>query len=101
MAEWKPPHVLTDAELAAYGLPTGRRRTRKGLSWQEKRTIVFRRDNYRCVYCGSTEGPFHCDHVVAHTQRGSDELDNLATACRNCNLRKHNKTVSAFKEAGR
>jgi len=31
---------------------------------------------------------FEVDHVVPHTSGGSDDIPNLALACRSCNLRK-------------
>ena len=49
---------------------------------------VFERDNYRCVYCGSTDGPFHIDHVNPWSRGGTDDVINLATACPPCNLSK-------------
>lgn len=96
MAQLKKPGVLTNDELVAYGLKPSSKRTRVGLSWQEKRTIVFNRDGHRCVYCGSSDKPLHCDHVVPHSQGGSNDLSNLATACKACNLRKHNRSLAAF-----
>jgi hypothetical protein len=51
---------------------------------------VFKRDEFRCVYCGSTpnDGPLHVDHVVAVANGGGDDLPNLVTACAACNLGK-------------
>ena len=42
-----------------------------------------------CVYCGSESGPFHLDHVVPKSRGGSDQPENLVTACARCNLSKH------------
>jgi hypothetical protein len=62
---------------------------RKPLS-KRTRFEVFKRDQFRCVYCGATpnDGPLHVDHVVAVANGGSDELANLVTACAACNLGK-------------
>lgn len=57
----------------------------------ELRRAVFARDNYTCRYCGSKEGPFHCDHVYPEVKGGETSLNNLVTACRNCNQEKHAK----------
>jgi hypothetical protein len=65
-------------------------------SWDETRRIIFRRDGYKCTYCGTTNGPFHCDHIIPATQGGSDEHDNLATACWKCNQIKNNRTPSEW-----
>lgn len=45
-----------------------------------------------CLYCGSTED-VTLDHVVALAAGGWDCLDNLAPACRRCNLSKNDRPV--------
>lgn len=51
---------------------------------------VFKRDGFRCVYCGAdpSTGPLHVDHVEAVANGGTNEPDNLVTACEPCNLGK-------------
>ncbi len=51
------------------------------------RDAVMERDNYTCVYCGSTNNP-ELDHNEAHANNGSNEIDNLQVLCRSCNRRK-------------
>jgi hypothetical protein len=64
--------------------------------WYWLRQSVFERDNFTCRYCGRQQRelsePLHCDHIVPRSKGGSDNLTNLATACRNCNLSKHART---------
>lgn len=62
---------------------------RKGLS-KRTRFEVFKRDGFRCVYCGRTpvDGPLHVDHVVAVANGGTSDPANLVTACGTCNLGK-------------
>lgn len=62
---------------------------RKQIS-KRTRFEVFKRDEFRCVYCGSTpnEGVLHVDHVVAVANGGTDDPENLVTACEACNLGK-------------
>lgn len=62
---------------------------RKPLS-KRTRFEIFKRDSFRCVYCGATpvQGPLHVDHVIAVANGGTDKPDNLITACANCNLGK-------------
>lgn len=55
------------------------------------RAAVLNRDNHRCRYCGSTEGPFHMDHVYPESKGGETSARNLVTACRRCNVSKHDK----------
>jgi hypothetical protein len=59
--------------------------------WQILRTLVLARDGYTCVYCGSTAN-LHADHKISVVRGGSNALENLATACRPCNLSKGPKT---------
>lgn len=51
---------------------------------------VFKRDGFRCVYCGGTplQRPLHVDHVVPLAEGGGNEPSNLVTACADCNLGK-------------
>jgi 5-methylcytosine-specific restriction endonuclease McrA len=54
---------------------------------------VFRRDNYKCQYCG--QHPHHptVDHIIPRHMSGSHTWENLVTACPNCNHRKGGRTV--------
>lgn len=55
---------------------------------------LFRRDNYRCMYCG---GRFHKelltrDHVIPQSRGGRNIWTNVVSACRSCNQRKAART---------
>lgn len=65
--------------------------------WAELRAAVFERDAYQCVYCGTKEGPFECDHVHPLTLGGVSQMWNLATACKPCNRSKGGKTLNDWK----
>jgi phage FluMu protein Com len=57
---------------------------------------VFRRDGFRCRYCGRSveEGAIlHADHVIPESKGGPTTLANLVTACQECNIGKSNKTL--------
>ena len=60
--------------------------------WTILRFATFVKDSFTCRYCGKT--PFedkiklHCDHILPKSKGGQDELDNLITACVDCNLGK-------------
>jgi len=51
---------------------------------------VFKRDGFACQYCGATPpgALLHVDHITAVANGGGGEMDNLVTACENCNLGK-------------
>jgi HNH endonuclease len=58
------------------------------------RQFVRQRAKYLCEYCHSPErsssSRFTLDHLIPQSLGGSDELDNLALACRRCNERRYN-----------
>ncbi|MEE3491250.1 MAG: HNH endonuclease [Methanobrevibacter sp.] len=52
---------------------------------------VFKRDNYTCVECGARKEDgvtLHIDHIIPVSKGGTDELSNLQTLCKACNLNK-------------
>lgn len=48
------------------------------------RSLVYRRDGSRCVWCGSARN-LCLDHIVPWSAGGSDEASNLRTLCWDCN----------------
>jgi hypothetical protein len=58
---------------------------------------VLRRDGYTCQYCGrrAPEVELHVDHRVPWSKVRVHDIDNLVTACRDCNLGKGTATVHA------
>ena len=64
---------------------------------QAMRRVVRERAQRRCEYCHADERwqfvRFTLDHVLPQSAGGSDTLDNLALACRNCNERRGNRVV--------
>lgn len=58
---------------------------------------VFQRDGFRCQYCGlsAKDGALlHADHVIPESKGGPTTLENLITACVDCNLGKRAKDLS-------
>nr|BFF24230.1 hypothetical protein GCM10025732_21950 [Glycomyces mayteni] len=53
---------------------------------------VFTRDDWRCVYCGSSAETI--DHVVPRSRGGTHTWDNVVAACAPCNHRKSDKTLA-------
>jgi len=54
------------------------------------RKAVFVRDAHRCQYCGGHADSI--DHVIPRSRGGAHAWDNVAAACRPCNLRKRDRT---------
>jgi len=49
-------------------------------SWisKEKRLRIYKRDNFRCRYCGKrlVQGQLSIDHIVPRSKRGTNNEDN-------------------------
>ncbi|OKH18567.1 HNH endonuclease [[Limnothrix rosea] IAM M-220] len=61
---------------------------------KELRQTVRERADYLCEYCHSPEklsaSRFTIDHLIPRSLGGTDDLENLALACRRCNERRYN-----------
>ena len=59
------------------------------------RRLVRERAQLHCEYCHADERwqfvRFTIDHILPQSAGGSDQADNLALACRNCNERRGNR----------
>jgi hypothetical protein len=54
-------------------------------SWKNIRSIVLKRDNYRCVLFGKeNSGQVH--HIIPRSKGGTEELSNLITLCGRCHM---------------
>ncbi len=65
--------------------------------WLKLRKVVLERDNYICTYCHNRKPRMCVDHIIPFIQGGSHQLDNLATACPNCNASKGRRTPEQWK----
>ena len=50
------------------------------VSWK-----VFKRDQYKCRYCGNDNVPLTVDHIVLWEEGGPTTEENLVSACKKCN----------------
>lgn len=68
------------------------------LRWQ-----VFARDNFTCRYCGAQAGQegvhLAADHVLSVADGGDNSIDNLITACQDCNGGKGARSLMALPDA--
>lgn len=67
---------------------------RKSLS-KKVRFEVFKRDSFRCQYCGCSapDVVLQVDHIKAVSKGGDNDLMNLVTACFDCNSGKSNRCL--------
>ena len=63
-----------------------------------KREEVFRRDDYRCVYCGESFGAeaLTVDHVQPRVRGGDNTPGNVVTACGGCNTAKGHRKLAEY-----
>lgn len=70
---------------------------------EETKRAVRERATYLCEYCHSSErlsaSRFTIDHIKPRSLGGSDDLENLALACRRCNERRYNFVASIDPES--
>jgi hypothetical protein len=66
-------------------LRKGQRQLDQKICW-----AVYRRDRYKCRYCGVNNVPLTVDHIVTWETGGATHPDNLLTCCRKCNRRRGN-----------
>ena len=63
---------------------------------EEQRQMIFQRDNFQCRYkldgCLVGEN-LQIDHIIPVSKGGTNNDDNLVTACSNCNLKKGGKII--------
>lgn len=61
------------------------------------RFSVFERDKNECHYCGVKHN-LSVDHIVPVSAGGSDDIENLVTACGQCNSRKGYRSYHTYIE---
>src|SRR5688500_17438885 len=72
---------------------------------QNWRHEFIRQHGYRCHYCNRPGGldigpdnrPWHVDHKDPLAEGGEDTHENLALACKRCNLAKHTQPYKQFR----
>lgn len=68
---------------------------RKAIS-KKLRFEVFKRDSFRCQYCGASapEAILHVDHIHPVSKGGDNDITNLITSCVDCNQGKKDRLLS-------
>lgn len=72
---------------------------RKGIS-KRLRFEIFKRDGFTCRYCGRNPPTvvLNVDHIMPVSKGGTNDLDNLITACFDCNSGKSDKELTILPE---
>jgi len=60
----------------------------KSDDWKRKRYVVFKRDNWRCVYCGARATQVHHKRY-AKKNIGKEPIEWLVSVCNDCHNSKH------------
>jgi len=65
---------------------------------KKTRFEVFKRDGFQCQYCGKTppEVTLELDHINPKSKEGKDDINNLLTACFDCNRGKSNISLKTI-----
>jgi 5-methylcytosine-specific restriction protein A len=57
--------------------------------WKQTAADIKRRDEYRCVKCGSRDGRLYVDHIIERKDGGADyDHANLQVVCSPCHGKK-------------
>ena len=80
--------------MAALGGLSMAVKSSRSSKWKAQRLRVLNRDQWICFYCQAPAT--EADHIIPKVNGGSDEMDNLVSACRMCNLRKGKKNQGVF-----
>lgn len=72
---------------------------RKAIS-KKTRFEVFKRDGFCCQYCSSRPPsvPLEIDHIIPVSKGGENDIDNLITACFECNRGKSDNELTNVPE---
>ena len=58
---------------------------------------IFRRDHYKCIYCGKSSiedsVKLHLEHIYPISKGGKEDLFNVATSCERCNIKKNTRIL--------
>lgn len=85
-------HILYQQCLSS----THNRKNRKQITnYKKMLNKLLHKYNFTCVYCGAKK-KLTVDHIIPVSRNGTDDINNLQIACKNCNSRKGNKTHEEY-----
>lgn len=85
---------LTLAPIIACETKQGSKAVKHSFTPALSNPLLFRRDDYRCMYCGLefNSSQLTRDHIIPRVQSGPDQWTNVVSACARCNNRKGGRT---------
>ena len=84
-----------DGQIVKAIIRKSQRQVDQGISWK-----VFRRDGYKCRYCGNDDCALTVDHLVTWESGGPTIVENLVAACRRCNKERGPKDYAEWLGTG-
>jgi hypothetical protein len=69
----------------------------RGENWKHIKTMIYRRDNYKCTKCGSTY-KIQCHHIIPWRISHDSSPKNLTTLCRPCHTKEDNRIIREQKQ---
>jgi 5-methylcytosine-specific restriction endonuclease McrA len=102
LSRWAPvtrievEQVRFDTQLLQHPDIAGVEYQQGELAGWEARAYLLLKYEYRCAYCGKTDGSFELDHILPRSRGGSNRISNLALACHDCNAAKGDQTAAEF-----
>lgn len=87
MSRRKPPTVIQSEPVDTPLEPIVVKTRNRPKVQPTVRAQVYKRDDYKCVYCGATED-LTIDHKKPLGKGGKNKKDNMVTACADCNGQK-------------
>lgn len=81
---FRRPHVI---RLVTYV------RVPRGVTRRISRRVLFARDGWACMYCGTGGNRLTLDHVVPRSRGGTSVWENVVTSCAPCNHRKGDRLL--------
>ena len=66
--------------------------------WLKLRFEILARDNFACQYCGRTSAKveLQIDHIHPRAKGGTNNKENLITACKYCNIGKSDTLLAQY-----
>jgi 5-methylcytosine-specific restriction endonuclease McrA len=97
------PITFTKVEVAHFDPQKMQTPEIRGIEYQqgelqgyEVREYLLDKWGRTCAYCGRTNVPLEVEHIIPRSRGGTDRVSNLTLACRDCNLKKGDKTAEEF-----